>query len=182
MTTKYNHYILDNVLNNEELLWIYHELLDSKNWHIGNTSINKLNSFNSWPGMVIQDHQNIQNKYFAGYFMSVIFRIKEILKRDYSFDLPNNIIRIKLSAKSSFSNSSPHIDSEKKDYWTILGFLNPVWNANDGGEFFLEKTKIVYKSGRFIIFPSNILHDGGFVKNEKLSYWRIVSNIILAPS
>jgi len=54
-----------------------------------------------------------------------------------------------------------------------------VWNAKDGGEFFLEDHKIEYKSGRFVVFPSNTLHDGGYVKNEKLNYWRVAVNIIL---
>jgi hypothetical protein len=38
---------------------------------------------------------------------------------------------------------------------------------------------IEYKAGRFVIFPSNRLHDGGFVRNEKLRYWRVSLNIIL---
>jgi hypothetical protein len=57
--------------------------------------------------------------------------------------------------------------------------LNPVWNAKDGGEFFLEQQQIEYKTGRFVVFRSTTSHDGGYVKNEKLQYWRVAVNIIL---
>ena len=77
------------------------------------------------------------------------------------------------------SKTEFHVDSDDETAWTILGFLNPVWNAKDGGEFFLENHKVEYKTGRFIVFPSRTLHDGGYVKNEKLNYWRVAVNIIL---
>ena len=54
-----------------------------------------------------------------------------------------------------------------------------MWNAKDGGEFFLEDYKVEYKAGIFIVFHSNTLHDGGYVKNETLNYWRVAVNIIL---
>jgi hypothetical protein len=38
---------------------------------------------------------------------------------------------------------------------------------------------VEYKAGRFVVFPSRTRHDGGYVKNEKLNYWRVAVNIIL---
>ena len=70
-------------------------------------------------------------------------------------------------------------DDKDNNYWTILGFLNPVWNSEDGGHFFIEKEKIDYLPGRFIVFPSNLVHNGGYINNENLNYWRISLNIIL---
>jgi hypothetical protein len=118
----------------------------------------------------------------AGYFRSVLFRVKHALKRDFNAQIPPEVLRIHIGAKSSFSKTEFHIDSGDKSYWTILGFLNPVWNAKDGGEFYLADEKIEYKAGRFVVFPSSVKHDGGYVVNETLSYWRIAVNIILRPS
>jgi hypothetical protein len=87
--------------------------------------------------------------------------------------------RIHVGAKSSYSKTAFHIDSSVETDWTILGFLNPVWNAKDGGEFYLEDEKIEYKAGRFVVFPSSMEHDGGYVVNETISYWRVAVNIIL---
>ena len=119
--------------------------------------------------------QNFQN--CSG---TILFKVKHKLKKEYSFNLPSKIKRIDVGAKSSLSKTNFHIDSNIKTDWTILGFLNPVWNTKDGGEFFLENEKITYKGGRFIVFPSCVKHDGGYVINEKLSYWRIAVNIILS--
>ena len=117
--------------------------------------------------------------YISGWFKALVFRISYLLKKEYNFKLPTHIKRIHVGAKSSLSKTDTHIDSENPDDWTILGFLNPIWNNKDGGEFNLNRKIIRYTSGRFIIFPSFIPHDGGYIKNEKLNYWRISSNIIL---
>lgn len=74
--------------------------------------------------------------------------------------IPPKVQRIHIGAKSSFSKTEFHIDSGEKNYYTILGFLNPVWNAKDGGEFYLADEKIEYKSKRFVIFSSSVMHDG----------------------
>ena len=63
--------------------------------------------------------------------------------------------------------------------WTILGFLTPVWKAEYGGNINLQGEEIEYIPGRFIVFKSNILHNGGFVGGNNLDYWRISLNIIL---
>src|SRR5262245_17490421 len=175
------HYIFDNVLGTEELLWIYHELLSTSSWTLTRTStgaqIARL-PFMSFPGLYIETRGDIHVHFLSGYFRSVIFRIR-VLAQNNGIILPPNIQRIHVGAKSSFSKTEFHSDSNDKSAWTILGFLNPVWNARDGGEFFLEDHKVEYKSGRFVVFPSSTLHDGGYVKNEKLNYWRVAVNIIL---
>ena len=40
-----------------------------------------------------------------------------------------------------------------------------------------EDHKVEYKAGRFVVFPSNTLHDCGYVKNDMLNYRAV--NIIL---
>ena len=177
-----NGYILDSVIGGEELLWIYNELIKTPSWTLSRSSSAKDNelAFKGFPGLNVETKNNIENEFLAGYFRSIIFRVKNILKKEYSFKLPSEIERIHVGAKSSFSKTNIHFDSELKTDWTILGFLNPVWNAGDGGEFFLGNEKIIYKAGRFVVFPSSVKHDGGYVLNEKISYWRIAVNIILS--
>jgi hypothetical protein len=149
------HYIFDGVLGVDELLWTYHVLLSNSSWTLTRTSADDTN------------------------FRSIVFRIRTLAMKNNGAVLPPSIQRIHVGAKSSFSKTEFHVDSNDENAWTILGFLNPVWNAGDGGEFFLEDHKVEYKSGRFVVFRSNTMHDGGYVKNEKLNYWRIAVNIIL---
>lgn len=180
------HFILDNVLDGEELLWIYHQLIETPAWTLTRTSSflpeRNILPFLGFPGLNVETNGNIQNEFLAGYFRSILFRVRRALRRDFNAQIPPEVLRIHIGAKSSFSKTEFHIDSDDKSYWTILGFLNPVWNAKDGGEFYLADEKIEYKAGRFIVFPSSVKHDGGYVTNETLSYWRIAVNIILRPS
>jgi hypothetical protein len=177
------HYIFDDVIGAEELLWIYHTLLSTSSWRLTRSSMSdttfSLRPFMSFPGLNIETRGDIHVDFLSGYFRSVVFRIRSLAKKNNGVILPPNIQRIHVGAKSSFSKTEFHVDSNEENVWTILGFLNPVWNARDGGEFFLEDHKVEYKAGRFVVFPSGTLHDGGYVKNEKLNYWRVAVNIIL---
>jgi len=176
------HYIFDGVIGADELLWIYHELLSTSGWTLSRSSKGGKGislPFFSFPGLHIETAGDIHMDFLSGYFRSIVFRIRALAKENNSLILPPNIQRIHVGAKSSLSKTEFHRDSEDDAAWTILGFLNPVWNAKDGGEFFLEDHKVEYKTGRFVLFPSRTLHDGGYVKNEKLNYWRVAVNIIL---
>jgi hypothetical protein len=176
------HYAFDGVMGADELLWVYHELLSTSGWTLTRSSKGGKGvgvPFFSFPGLHIETAGQIHMDFLSGYFRSIVFRIRALAKEKNSLILPPNIQRIHVAAKSSLSKTEFHVDSEDDNAWTILGFLNPVWNAKDGGEFFLEDHKVEYKAGRFVLFPSRTLHDGGYVKNEKLNYWRVVVNIIL---
>ena len=176
------HYIFDGVIGVDELLWIYHELLSTSSWALTRSSKGAkvaVLPFMSFPGLNIETRGKIYNEFLSGYFRGIIFRIREVAKKETNLILPESIQRIHAGAKSSFSKTEFHVDSDEENVWTILGFLNPIWNARDGGEFFLEDYKLEYKAGRFIVFRSNTLHNGGYVKNERLNYWRIAVNIIL---
>ena len=182
MTTK-NYFIIDNLLTSEELFWLYHKILDTPNWYLTRSSKKEgigMLAFKGFPGLTIQDREIIEVEFLAGYFQSLIFRIRKNIYKEHDFKLPNIIKRIHIGAKSSNSKTYDHIDSKNPSDWTILGFLNPIWNQEDGGELILNDKKLKYKPGRFVVFQSIMKHNGGFIKNEELNYWRITSNIILS--
>src|SRR5262249_32537956 len=122
------HYIFDNVIGADELLWIYHELLSTGSWSLlrssTGTEIGGL-PLVSFPGLDVETSGKIHCEFLSGYFRSIIFRIRELLKRTSNLVLPPNIQRIHIGAKSSFSKTGFHIDSNKENVWTILGFMNP---------------------------------------------------------
>ncbi len=176
------YFIIDDIISIEELNWLYQNLINSKSWSLTWTSKKEsiaLMPFNSFPGITIEDHGKIFESYLSGYFKSIQFRIYSRIKSLYSYELPCNIVRTAVCAKSSLSNSSIHLDSSDKDRWTILAFLNPSWDMNDGGEFYIENEKIDFIPGRVIVFPSFLMHNGGNVKAENHNDWRMVLNIIV---
>ena len=179
------HYIFDDVIGADELLWIYHELLSTSSWTLTRSSTGSKPSalpfISKLPGLNIEPRGDVHVHFLSGYFKGVIFKI-ETFRQEKSYDL-QFFRQIFSGFTLAQSPASPGLNfmwtSNEENVWTVLGFLNPVWNARDGGEFFLGDYKVEYKAGRFVVFPCNILHDGGYVKNEKLSYWRVAVNIIL---
>jgi hypothetical protein len=178
-------YVLDNIINAEELLWIYNKLIQSSSWTLAHATLadNVLKMpFNIYPALHIESLGITYCEFFSGYFRSLTFRIISLLKLTHNAHIPSHIKRIHVGAKSSYTKTSFHVDSQSLNDWSILGFLNPVWNAPDGGQFYLKDERIEYKPGRFVVFPSSIEHDGGYVANETISYWRLCVNIVLTPA
>lgn len=179
-----DYFVIDNVVSFDELLWIYHELIATPGWSLMRSSTGQvmpLIPFMSFPGLDIESNGVIEHEFLAGYFRSLVFRVRSHVRLGYGRELPPEIQRIHVGAKSSLSRTERHADSKDPSWWTILCFMNPVWNAQDGGEFKLEDDIIEYRAGRTVVFPSCKEHDGGFVRNEALNYWRVGVNIILSP-
>ena len=176
------YYIIDSVIDKEENFKIYNNLINTAMWTLNRSSLvtdNLESSINNFPGMVVEQEGQSYNPYLSGYFHSLTSTIKNVFKNQYNFSLPNNIYRIHLGAKNDKSETLFHSDLEDSASWTILGFLTPVWKAEYGGQINIEGEEIEYIPSRFIVFKSNILHNGGFVNNNNLDYWRIRLNIIL---
>ena len=172
-------YTLDNIVSKNQLFRLYNIATQTNGWCLDRTSegFNALESV-SFPGMVIEEKGIFYNPYLAGYFHSLVDSIHLKFEKEYDFSLPSNICRIHLTAKNNTSETSFHRDLPD-DSWTILGFITPVWKLEYGGEFKLEDEIIPYTPGRFIIFRSNLVHNGGFVKTNNLDYWRLSLTIIL---
>ena len=176
------YYIIDNIIDKTENFRIYNNLVNTPSWSLNrsSTEINNLEtSINNFPGMLIEQEGQISNLYLSGYFQCLTASIKNVFHKQHNFQLPDNIFRIHLGAKNNKSETLFHSDMNDNQSWTILGFLTPVWKAEYGGQINIEGEEIEYIPGRFIVFKSNILHNGGFVKNNNLDYWRISLNIIL---
>src|SRR5262249_32380326 len=107
------HYIFDNVIGADELLWIYHELLSTSSWTLTRSSTGGSTvglPFMSFPGLDIETNGDIHIEFLSGYFRSIVFRIRALAKKNNSITLPPNIQRIHVGAKSSFSKTEFHVD------------------------------------------------------------------------
>jgi hypothetical protein len=176
------YYILDNVLSKTETFKIYNNLINSPIWSLNRSSTitdDFESSVNRFPGIVIEQEGQSFNPYFSGYFHCLTSLIKDRFCNDYNFNLPNDIFRIHVGAKNDKSETLFHSDMQDNESWTILGFLTPVWKSEYGGQINIEGEKLDYFPSRFVIFKSNILHNGGYVNKNNLDYWRISINIIL---
>jgi hypothetical protein len=175
------YYVLDNIISKTQIFKLYNILISTPSWTLDRESLNE-NDLEAigFPGMIVEEEGNSRNTYLSGYFHSMLDTVKLKFVEKYKFDLPNNVHRIHLGAKNSKSETAFHQDTTESSWWTILGFLTPVWKLEDGGELKIEGETIDYKPGRFIIFKSNLLHNGGYVRSTNLNYWRLSLNIILS--
>ena len=76
--------------------------------------------------MVVEDKGQSYNTYLSGYFQFLTATIKNEFKKQYNFNLPENILRIHLGAKNNKSETFFHADMEDSRAWTILGFLTDL--------------------------------------------------------
>ena len=175
-----DYFVFDNLIDPNEILWLYDAILSEKGWNINcHPGKGKNSAFNTHPVFSIIKEHNIDSYFWAGYIKSLLFRINNINKKENNFDLPLNIKRCHIIAKSSLSSSETHIDSKDINDWSVIIFLNPIWDSNDGGQFIIENEEFECKPGRIIIFKSNLFHDGGKILNNKINYWRVLLNMIL---
>src|SRR4051812_8581857 len=91
------HYLFDGVIGADELLWIYHELLSASSWTLTRSSKRGKGSavpFFSFPGLHIETAGDVHIDFLSGYFRSIVFRIRELAKKNNGLVLPSNIRRI----------------------------------------------------------------------------------------
>tara|TARA_B100000519_G_C14196678_1_gene415816 strand:- start:646 stop:1188 length:543 start_codon:yes stop_codon:yes gene_type:complete len=176
------YYILDNILSKAETFKVYNNLINTPGWSLNRSSFSTgdiESSINNFPGLIVEENGQSNIPFFAGYFQCLTAFVKQRFLSQYNFDLPNNISRIHLGAKNDKSQTLFHEDMNDTQSWTILGFLTPVWKSEYGGQINIEGDEIEYIPGRFVVFKSNVLHNGGYVNTNNLDYWRISLNIIL---
>jgi len=171
-----NLFLLDNIIRSKDLFTLYKGLIESNVWTLNRTSTG--GDFGTFPGFSIQDGSTVYNPYWSGYFVSLFEKINFDFEKKYNFNLPSKIKRIHLGAKNDLSYIEFHCDTQEPNTYTIVGFLTPVWAQNWGGELTIESEKINFEPGKFLIFKSNLRHNG-VGPNKKIPYWRISINYVV---
>lgn len=170
-------YTVENILSKKSLESLYSNLLKNSVWHLDRVSSGSL--LGSFPGFIVQDENNISNPGWSGYFTSLFENISHNFYKKYNFTLPENIKRIHLGAKNDSSLTEFHCDIKDANAYTIVGFLTPQWDFNWGGELYIEDKKLQYEPGKFIIFKSNLRHNG-IGLNQTVPFWRITLNYVIS--
>lgn len=136
--------IFDNVVSNEENLYIHQHLLQSKEYWYG-----EVDTFEHPPtGMV----HNINDSHLLTGLKEIIFNYnKELCEKE----IQRSYINLFLPGENPFF----HADGE---VITCLFYFNPEYDINEGGEtqFFVEDSLIAVqcKPARLVIFNGKLLH------------------------
>jgi hypothetical protein len=172
-----NIYIVENVLLKKNILDLYNNLISNSVWDLNRKSNDDV-KLGAFPGFSIKDDNNVFNPYWFGYFQSLFENIHNKFYEKYKFTLPFNIKRIHLGAKNDSSITNFHCDINDANAYTIVGFLTPEWDLNWKGQLMVEENVIDFTPGKFVIFKSNLRHNGiGTIFN--VPFWRITVNFII---
>ena len=171
-----NVYIVDDIISKKSLECLYKNLTVNPVWDISRSSLG--NSSGQFPGFTVKDNNNILNSGWTGYFNALYENINHNFFKKYNFTLPENIQRIHLGAKNNSSFTEFHCDTNDVNAFTIVGFLTPEWSEEWGGGLLVEDKKFEFIPGRFIIFKSNLRHNG-LGPNKTVPYWRITLNYVV---
>jgi hypothetical protein len=171
------YYVLDNIISKRELLLLYNNLISDNIWYL-TRSTDGISQVGQWPGFIVSSNEQINNYFWFGRFLGILDNIKNNFEKKYNFSLPPKISRIHIGAKNNTSNTDFHCDVIEPFTYTIVGYLTPEWNKEWGGELNIEGEKIDFTPGRFIIFKSDLRHDGSKVKKE-IDFWKVSLNYVL---
>jgi len=171
------YYVLDDIISINDLRNLYNELINSNVWYLSR-STDGSNVVGQWPGFIVQDGDSVMNPFWYGRFIGLLENIKNNFQKKYNFSLPPKVRRIHVGAKNTTSNTDFHVDVSDPFTYTIVGFATPEWSSEWGGELNIEGELIDFKPGRFIIFKSDLRHDGSKIKKE-INHWKLSLNFVL---
>jgi hypothetical protein len=171
------YYVIDNVILKNDLFNLYNDLINAPVWHISRATTDKT-VVGMWPGFIVKNNEEIRNHFWYGRFWGLLENIKNVFQKENNFSLPANIARIHVGAKNTTSNTDFHTDVFEPYTYTIVGFITPEWSQEWGGELNIEGEIIDFKPGRFVIFKSELRHDGSKIKKE-INHWKISLNYVL---
>ena len=176
--------ILNKVLSNKELFFIYKEILGAPLWSV--TGLSDFEDENSWdkkqklaPALVVKKDGQINSYPFYLWTKTVVYRIAEKLA-EKNIGINTNILRAHFNITYIDNNQHfLHTDAEDSKYTSIVLFLTPIWLPNWEGGFYVDGEKFDFKPGNAVIFDSKQFHKGDQPKKTDVNWLRLTCNIIL---
>jgi len=171
--------VLDNVLSQKELFFVYSQLLESNGWNVNGAATPDLFHIKS-PMLLVKDNNTIYNNTFFFYGQTIIHRIIEILKHKNT-SIPSNLHRMwfNITYHGKQTPHSLHRDSDNINYKSILIFMTPIWQDNWKGSFYVDGQEFQYKPGSAVIYDSTEFHTGESPEFEANNWLRLNCSIVV---
>jgi len=178
-------YILNNFMDKATVSDLYYYLIDQNIWNLNRSSTDSTLGY-TFPGMVVFDSLDpnqitLNHQYLFGYFSGLVNVIRTNYEKETGGYIPPIIKRIHLGAKNNNSKTEFHYDTDNSSHVTLLGYIMPSWSQDWGGDVIIENESYPCDPGSFIVFPSNLYHNG-LSPSKNTPYWRISLNIVCVAS
>ena len=178
--------LLDDVLSERELYFVYNEITRAPNCSVATTSdIVKYPSNKQFAGGAMFSVKRVDGTvlnyplYFWG--QTLVHRIVKILEQ-------KNIgmhTKLKRMWFLSTTNGSPlhflhpDTDGDQNNNHSILFFMTPVWKTGWRGSFYVDGEEFKFKPGSAVIFDSAEYHTGEDPISETYNWQRITLNMVV---
>lgn len=175
--------IIDNVVSNKELFFIYKELISCQSWQLSGKSTDleypSTRDFSHSPLFNIKTDGRIWNYPMYLYVKTLIFRIEEILKKK-NIGMHTKIKRTWFNGTYHGSkNHWLHQDFKDPTLQTVLMFMTPIWQEAWKGSLHVDGEEFKFKPGSAVIFNSNEFHCGEEPESQTYSWLRLTLNVVL---
>lgn len=151
MSLKEKILVFRNFLSVEDHTSVVNQTLEAENWCFGRKSNLNSNEIVFW-GIDLKG-----NKFFSE---KLLQKINDVSCKNFV------LVRVDANGQSYGQCGTFHRDDERENLYTLVYFVNPIWDINWGGNIvcFDVNTKEIYNEpfepNKAVLFPSNTLHYG----------------------
>ena len=172
--------VLDNVLSEKELFYMYNQIISSPCWRM-NGSAEQHPGFMDAPNLSVFLNGSMEHYPFCMWGETVAFRIAKLLENK-NIGMPTVLHRM-------WFNSTYH--GRKTQHWlhrdddkdlklkSIVLFMTPIWQPDWRGSFYVDGEEFKYKPGSAVIFDAHEYHKGESPASETYNWQRISCNILV---
>ena len=178
--------VLENILSEKELFFIYQQVVNSSTWRISGQAeeieypSNK--QFLKAPQLLIKDaEEKVYNYALYMYGQTLIYRIIEKLKNKHT-GINSNLIRMwfNITYSGKQTQHSFHQDFSENNKQSIIMFMTPIWSPDWKGSFYADGEEFKFKPGNAVIFDSNKFHTGESPESEIHNWLRLTLNMVIS--
>ena len=173
--------VLDNVLSQKELFYMYGEIISTPNWRIHAESTNE-NGYIREPMLVVKTMGNQISENYPLFLwgQTLVFRIAKLLE-EKNIGIPTKLNRMWFN--STFHGKKTqhwlHTDDDGLTAKSILLFMTPIWQPEWRGSFHVDGEEFKFKPGSAVIFDSKEYHKGESPESETYNWQRLTCNILV---
>lgn len=173
--------LLDNILSEKELFFLYKEIIAARGWAVNGVSnifgLNNPNAYQNLPMFHVLDGDNISNYPMYFYGQTLVYRIAKILE-DKKIGMHTNLSRMWFNMTPVGYKHHLHVD-HSGEFQSIVMFMSPVWESSWRGSFYVDGEEFKFKPGSAVIFNSDEYHMGEEPSSAAMNWSRLSCNMIV---
>lgn len=173
--------VLDNVLSQKELFYMYGEIISTPSWNVSAEST-KENGLIRGPMLLVKTMNNEKPVNFPLFLwgQTLVFRIAELLEKK-NIGIPTKLNRMWFNSTSHGKKTQHwlHADDDDTTSKSILLFMTPIWQPEWRGSLHVDGEEFKFKPGSAVIFDSKEYHRGESPESETHNWQRLTCNILV---